>query len=181
MLKDIKKEREYVPDFMYIDRLEEYIEKLEKENKRLKDGANYMAMNVDFKTWEEFQNFIQRLDGERCLKVNYDPDNEKYEVWTGSQPYKFYEDELDEYDKENIALKKENKRLKKVIAKLKGKEAGVVKSIHLRDTDGTVHATAMDVCDGGFEKGDVFGKYGLSLEVVEVKDAVIVVEITKEG
>ncbi|WP_460271860.1 hypothetical protein [Bacillus sp. NEAU-Y102] len=181
MLKDIKKEREYVPDFMYIDRLEEYIEKLEKENKRLKDGANGVAMNVDFKTWEEFQKFIQGLDGERCLKVNYDPDNERYEVWTGSQPYKFYEDELDEYDRENIALKKEVKRLEKIIAKLKGKAIGVIKDIHLRDIHGEVHATAMDVYDGGFERGDTFEKYGLLLKVVEVKDKVIVTELTKEG
>ena len=181
MLEELRKEREYVPDFMYIDSLEDYIGKLEKENKQLKDGVKGMAMNVNFNTWEEFQKFIQGLDGERCLKVNYDPDNEKYEVWTGSLPYKFYEDELDEYDKENLALKKEVRRLEKAMAKMKAKVVGVIKKIHLQDVTGDTHVTGMDVYDDGFSQGDTFEKYGLLMKVIEVQDKVIITKVTKEG
>lgn len=77
-----------------------------------------MAMYITAETWEEMIEIVKSLEPPSCLSVNYDPDNDSYKIWTGSQPYYFYNDEIDKLDNEKRALKKEVKRLRNLIDSL---------------------------------------------------------------
>ncbi|HDR7710393.1 TPA: hypothetical protein QCX89_002358 [Bacillus cereus] len=77
-----------------------------------------MSMHTTKKTWNEMVFFIGTLEDPACLSVNFKPEENEYAIWTGNQPYYFYDDEIEKLDNENRNLKKEIKRLNSIIDKL---------------------------------------------------------------
>ncbi len=74
-----------------------------------------MSMNATFETWEELMQYLQDVDHPKCLMVNYLPNDDKYELWIGSQPYYSYEKLIDLEQKEKQWLYGKMNRISAII------------------------------------------------------------------
>lgn len=77
-----------------------------------------MSLHTEFESWEDLIEHLKYSDPPKCLTVNYLPDENKYEMWIGNQPYYTYEQLIELEEIENQKLRKENKHLRETLDRI---------------------------------------------------------------
>lgn len=80
-----------------------------------------MSMYVTLVNWQELIEQLKKTDDPQCFTVNYKPEEEKYALWIGNQPYSNYEEMLDAREQDIADLRTEKRMLQQQVAELQGK------------------------------------------------------------
>lgn len=135
-----------------------------------------MSMYVTLDTWYQLIEQLEKTDDPQCFAVNYLPDEEKYALWIGNQPYSNYEEMLERQDIKTDSLIKDRNDLRKQVAELKHQLETYAGAESQQENQKEAPASTIPINSSEVIRGMIFDEMQRMLENLSLKVSVSVDE-----